>query len=124
MHDNDAQPTVLVVEHDTWDRTYTADTLASQGYAVMGASNGASGLRLAEQHGCDAILLDLNLPEVTGIEFMRRLKAMDRTRTIPVIVLGDSPLDQSLAAAGSVPKPLEPMRMISELARCLHGAQP
>ena len=120
---HETQPTVLVVNHDVWERRYTTDTLSSEGYAVMGASNGASGLRLAEQHACDAILLDFALPEVTAIEFMQRLKAMDRTRTIPVIVLGESPAGQPFTAAGSVPKPLEPLRMISELARCLHDVQ-
>lgn len=119
MQRSDTQPTVLVVNHDVWERTYTTNTLASEGYSVMGASNGASGLRLAEQHACDAIVLDLALPEVTGLEFIRRLKAMDRTSTIPVIVLGESPRAQQFAAAGSVPRPLEPVRMISELARCL-----
>ena len=123
MREGGTQPTVLVVDYDMWERTYTADTLAGEGYAVLGASNGASGLRLAEQHACDAIVLDLALPEVTGLEFIQRLKSMDRTRTIPVIVLGETPAGQRVAAAGCVPKPLEPVRMISELARCLQDAE-
>lgn len=122
MRDSETQPMVLVVDHDVWERTYTADALTSEGYLVMGASNGASALRLAEQHSCDAILLDLALPEVTGIEFIERLQAMDRTRAIPVIVLGETPAGQVVTASGCVPKPLEAMRMMDELARCLQNA--
>jgi CheY-like chemotaxis protein len=119
MPDSEMQPTVLVVDHDVWERTYTSDTLASEGFVVRSASNGATGLRLAEQHPCDAIVVDLALPELTGVEFIQRLKAMDRTRSIPVIVIGDTPPDQLIPATGRIPKPLEPVRMISELDRCL-----
>ena len=121
MHSSDAQPTVLVVEHDMWERTFTTDVLANQGYVVLGASNGASGLRLAEQHPCDAILLDFILPEVTGVEVLHRLKAMDRTRAIPVIVLGDSPATEAVMTEGCVPKPLDETRVLSELGRCLRN---
>jgi CheY-like chemotaxis protein len=123
MRDSEMQPMVLVVDHDVWERTYTSDVLSSEGYAVIGASNGASALRLAEQHSCDAILLDLALPELTGIEFIERLKGMDRTSAIPVIVLGETPADRAVSASGCVPRPLEPMRMMDELARCLQNAE-
>lgn len=119
MHRNDTQPTVLVVDHDVWERRYAADLLADGGYAVMGASNGASALRIAEQRACDAIVLDLALPEVTGVEFLQRVKAMECTREIPVIVLGEWPGMQSAMSAGYIPRPLEPTRMMSEVARCV-----
>ena len=119
MQSSDTQPTVLVVEHDVWERTFTTDVLAGQGYLVLKASNGATGLRLAERHACDVILLDFTLPEVTGVEFLQRLKAMDSTRAIPVIVLGESPAGRPVATEGRVPKPLSEMRMLSELGRCV-----
>jgi CheY-like chemotaxis protein len=122
MQSSDTQPTVLVVEHDTWERKFTTDVLANQGYFVLGASNGASGLRLAEQNVCDAILLDFTLPEVTGIEVLQRLKTMDRTRAIPVIALGESPAGQAVLTEGCVPKPLNETRVLSELGRCLRSA--
>jgi len=123
MQHGDAQPTVLVVDHDVWERKYTSDTLENEGYAVMAASNGASALRLAEQFTCDAILLDIALPEMNGLELMRVLKDMDRTSAIPVIVLGQSTAE-SVAVAGCVPKPLDGVRMISEVARCLQAVPP
>src|SRR5207253_2645505 len=94
-----------------------------QGYAVLGASNGASGLRLVEQHQCDVILLDLALPELPGLELLQQLKVMDRTREIPVIVLGASPDEQPGTAEGCVPRPLEQARVMTEVARCVSAGR-
>ena len=122
MPHSDRRPTVLVVDHDVWERTFTTNTLTSHGYAVFGASNGATGLRLAQQHPCDAVLLNLALPEVPGLEVIQRLKAMDQTRAIPVIGLGASTTDQRVKSEGCIPMPLEQRQIISELGRCLHTA--
>jgi CheY-like chemotaxis protein len=119
MHSSDTRQTVLVVEYDLWERTFATEVLASQGYAVLGASNGASALRLAEQHPCDLILLDLSLPELHGLEFLQRVKTMDSTREVPVIVLGATPVGQPVAAEGCVPRPLEEVRVVSEIGRVL-----
>jgi CheY-like chemotaxis protein len=124
MLSDNVQRTALVVDYDLWERTFTTDVLVREGYLVLGASNGASGLRLAEQHPCDVILLDLSLPELQGVEFLQRLKAMDSTRDIPVIVLGAMPIDQTLFTEGCVPKPLEEVRVMSEVGRCVHSEGP
>src|SRR5690349_8346543 len=121
MQPNDTQPTILVVNHDVWERRYTTDMLACEGYAVMGALNGPIVLRIAEKDVCDAIVRDLVLPEVTGVEVIQRLKAMDGTRSIPVIVVGEWPAGHLEALAGRIPKPLDAGRMISELPRCLRS---
>src|SRR5216684_8521078 len=118
----DARRTALVVDYDPWERSFTTEVLAGQGYLVVGASNGASGLRWAEQHECDIILLDLALPELSGSEFLQQLKATETTREIPVIVLSSEPRGATCAAEGCVPKPLEETRMMSEVGRVL--AQP
>jgi CheY-like chemotaxis protein len=115
----DARRTALVVDYDPWERSFTTEVLAGQGYEVVGASNGASGLRMAEQHHCDIILLDLALPELSGPEFLRQLKAAETTREIPVIVLGSEQRAATCAAEGCVPKPLEETRMMSEVGRVL-----
>lgn len=119
MQTRNEQRTALVVDYDVWARKFTTDVLASQGYVVLGASNGVSGLRLAEQHSCDVILLDLALPELHGLELLERLRTMVTTREVPVIVLGATPTGEGLAAQGCVPKPLEEVRVLSEVGRCL-----
>jgi CheY-like chemotaxis protein len=119
MQTSDAQRTALVVNYDTWERWFTTEVLVDQGYEVVGASNGASGLRLVEQHQCDVILLDLALPELAGLDLLQQLKTMESTREIPVIVLGTSPKAQPETAEGCVPRPLDKTRVMTEVGRCL-----
>ena len=119
MQTNDAQRTALVVNYDTWERWFTTEVLVGQGYEVVGASNGASGLRLVEQHQCDVILLDLALPELAGLDLLQQLKTMESTREIPVIVLGASLNGQTYAAEGCVSRPLEETRVMTEVGSCL-----
>jgi CheY-like chemotaxis protein len=116
---SDTRQTALVVDYDPWERWFTTEVLTEQGYAVLGASNGVSGLRLAEQHPCDVILLDLALPELPGAELLRQLKASDTTREIPVILLGASRESPTYLAEGCVPRPLEDVRVTSEVGRVL-----
>jgi response regulator RpfG family c-di-GMP phosphodiesterase len=117
--ERDARRTALVVDYDAWERSFTTEVLTERGYLVFGASNGASGLRLAAQHECDVILLDLALPELSGPEFLQQVKAADTTREIPVIVLGAESCGVICAPEGRVPKPLDGMRVLSEVARVL-----
>jgi DNA-binding response OmpR family regulator len=122
MQTSDSQPIAVVVDHDRWERWFTTEVLVDHGYTVLGASNGASGLRLVEQYPCAVILLDLALPELAGLEFLQEVKAADTTREVPVIVLGASPDDRPHAAEGCVPRPLEEVRVIAEIGRCLSRA--
>ena len=117
--ESDSQRTALIVDYDPWERWFASKVLAGEGYLVLGASNGASGLRLAQQHPCDVILLDLALPELPGPDFLRQLRATKATREIPVIVLGSTPDGPVCCAEGYVPKPLDELRVLSEVGRAL-----
>ena len=89
MSSTTARPdkTVLVVEDDPWIRSLMADLLAGEGYAVVQASDGKAGLELAEQNEPDVILLDLAMPEKSGLDVLHELKSSKPTRDIPVIVV-------------------------------------
>src|SRR5581483_10568870 len=95
-YDNDTRRTALIVDYNRWERRCTADFLAEQGYVVLDASNGASGLRLAEQNACDIILLAPSLPEMSGDEVLEQLKALDSTREVPVIMLDNTHAENTL----------------------------
>ena len=73
-----------------------------QGYDVRSAADGLQGLSLADTFNPDLILMDLGLPEIDGWECLRRLRANDATRAIPIIVLTAHALvgdrDRALAA--------------------------
>jgi response regulator RpfG family c-di-GMP phosphodiesterase len=96
--EDETRRTALVVDYNRWQRWCTAEILLEQGYMVLDASNGASGLRLAEQNACDVILLAASLPEMSGDEVLQHLKAADSTREVPVIMLGSTPAENTLKA--------------------------
>jgi CheY-like chemotaxis protein len=81
------QKTVLVVEDDPWIRSLMADLLAGEGYSVVQASDGKAGLEMAEESEPDVILLDLAMPEKSGLDVLHELKSSKPTRDIPVIVV-------------------------------------
>ena len=68
--------------------------LQSQGYEVLEAPEGLVGLDLARQHHPDLILMDIELPDISGVEIIRRLKADERMRQIPVVAVTASMADQ------------------------------
>jgi two-component system chemotaxis response regulator CheY len=82
-----------------------AQLLRMLGYQVAEAEDGAHGLRAIEESGgADAIITDLEMPEVDGIEMIRRLRADRRWRDVPVIVLstrGSADDKQRATAAGA-----------------------
>jgi CheY-like chemotaxis protein len=79
--------TVLVVEDDPWIRSLMADLLSGEGYAVIQAPDGKVGLKMAEEQDPDVILLDLAMPEKSGLDVLHELKSSKPTRDIPVIVV-------------------------------------
>ncbi len=79
--------TVLVAEDDPWVREVLAAALTDWGYGALPASNGYTALRLARQQEPDLLLLDIGLPELSGADVLRALRADDATHDLPVIVV-------------------------------------
>ena len=81
------EPLVLIVEDEPAQREVLAYNIRAEGYAVIAAGAGDEALVLARETPPDVIVLDWMLPNVSGIEVCRQLKATDETRKIPVIML-------------------------------------
>ena len=79
-----ASKRVLLVEDDADIAEIVALHLRDEGYAVVHATDGAAGLRLLEQHAWDALVLDLMLPGIDGLEICRRARSMERYT--PIII--------------------------------------
>src|SRR5215210_6725519 len=91
--------TILVVDDDEGVRQIFARMLALEGFRVRTAMNGKRGLWEVALSQPDAIILDLRLPLVDGLEFLRRLRASQSHRETPVgIVTGDYFLDDDVSA--------------------------
>ena len=90
---------ILIVDDDEGVTQTFARMLRLEGYEVRTAMNAEMGLREAEQSRPDAIILDLRMPLVDGLGFLRRLRAHATQRTTPVaIVTGDYFLDDSVSS--------------------------
>ena len=83
---------ILVVDDNASDRDVLERRLTREGRTVVTAASGAAALDLLTTQKFDLILLDLIMPEMSGFEVLRRLKASEQTRDIPVIVI--SALDE------------------------------
>jgi CheY-like chemotaxis protein len=76
---------VLLVDDNSTHQYSLGKHLEESGFTVLRAETGAATLELAGEHHPDAILLDINLPDMTGFEICERLKADPGTGSIPVI---------------------------------------
>jgi two-component system cell cycle response regulator DivK len=83
----DARKTVLIVEDNELNMKLFNDLLEAQGYRVLQTRDGLSALDIARANLPDLILMDIQLPEVSGIEVTKWLKEDDRLRHIPVIAV-------------------------------------
>ena len=80
-------PRVLIVDDSPYTRELYSEYLTFRGLAVITASDGESGLRLALTTKPDLIVMDLALPGMNGISVVHRLKHDRQTRRIPILVL-------------------------------------
>jgi DNA-binding response OmpR family regulator len=91
--------TILIVDDDEGVTQTFARMLKLEGFEVRTAMNAETGLVQAQEARPDAIILDLRMPLVDGLGFLRRLRAQDEQRLTPVaIVTGDYFLDDNVSA--------------------------
>ena len=113
---------VLVVEDQALSLELVSDLLTLAGYEVLQARDAATGLRLARRFRPALILMDINLPDMNGMEAIRRLKADPVTADIPVIALtalvmpGDRERILAAGADGYLSKPVDTTTFAASLA--------
>ena len=82
--------TVLIVEDDDATRELYRQALIVAGYRVLAVRDGIDALRIIEAETTHAVVLDLGLPRLGGMDVYKELRAHDATRDIPVIVVTGS----------------------------------
>ena len=82
-----ANELILIVEDDDKSRKLVRDLLAFHGYETVEAVNGLDGVRLARERLPALVLMDIQLPDISGIEARARIRADSATRHIPVIAV-------------------------------------
>jgi two-component system cell cycle response regulator DivK len=78
---------VLIVEDNELNMKLFHDLLEAHGYATVQTKNGMEAVGLAREHRPDLILLDIQLPEISGLEVTKQLKQDDDLKSIPVIAV-------------------------------------
>jgi CheY-like chemotaxis protein len=117
--------TILVIDNDATVRNLVTEVLEADDHLVFVAAGGEEGLAIAEAVVPDLILVDRYLPGMNGLEVVRRLRADEATRRIPIVALTAASAEEAneLARAGCIafiPKPFDPTefrRLIADLIR-------
>ena len=119
-------PTILIVDDEAVNRAYLRDALTSVGLRVIEAANGSEGLTLAQTQHPQAIITDIVMPEMDGLELIRRLRQAAKLRDIVIIAASASayPEDrQACRNAGSqafLSKPIDLEQLFAQLHELLN----
>jgi two-component system cell cycle response regulator DivK len=78
---------ILVVEDNEKNMKLFRDVLVASGYRTLEATNGGQAVELATTHSPDLVLMDIQLPDISGVDALGRLRADARTAFVPVVAL-------------------------------------
>lgn len=87
QHNKKMPKTVLIVEDNDLNMKLFRDLLEAHGYSTLEARDGIEGLKLARENRPDLILMDIQLPEVSGLEVAKWMKEDDHLCEIPIIAV-------------------------------------
>jgi CheY-like chemotaxis protein len=111
---------ILIIDDDVSIRHMLGRVLVGEGYAVVAAANGETGLKIAEKGGIDLVLLDLKMPGMTGQETLKVLSA--QRPGLPVIIISAFSRQQFAGMAGVsalLQKPLDFPTLLDTIKRIL-----
>ncbi|MEZ5900476.1 MAG: response regulator [Hyphomicrobiaceae bacterium] len=117
------QRSVLIVEDNELNMKLFHDLLAAHGYRTIQTRNGLDALGLARTHRPDLILMDIQLPEVSGLEVTKWIKEDDDLRDIPVIAVtafamkGDEERIRSGGCEAYISKPISVVAFLETVKR-------
>ncbi len=118
-----ADERIIVIEDDPDIAWLVQVRLEDAGYRGEGASDGAAGLDAFMVSGADLVLLDVNLPVMSGLEVFTRLRAQS---AVPVMVMTAYGCDQEqigfagLDPVGYVAKPFSPRELVARISKVFH----
>lgn len=104
--------TVLIVEDNDLNLKLFRDLLEASGYKTLQSKDGMDGLRLVREHTPDLVLMDIQLPEISGLEITRMIKADPALKHIPVLAVtafamkGDEEKIRDGGCDGYIAKPI------------------
>ncbi len=115
---------ILHIEDDAKSRLLVRKLLTAAGHTVIDAATGLEGVRLADEHGPDLVLVDINIPDLDGYEVTLRLRSKARLEGVPIVAItAEGDRDQSLAVGcdGFLTKPIDARRFAKQIGQFLGG---
>lgn len=117
---------ILITEDDALMAEIYSSSFERDGYSVEVVSDGISAVQRVTQDPPDLVLLDLMLPQLNGVEVLKRIRGLEATRRIPVVVLSNSYADAlglEAARAGATrllsKNAVTPRRLLAEVRSLL-----
>lgn len=114
-----SQKTILYIEDNEYNRKIVRQLLGRTSYRLLEAADGETGVAMAQKELPDLVLMDVQLPKMSGLDATRILKADPRTGQIPIIVITSFALSgdrEKAAAAGAtdyLAKPYSPRELLA-----------
>jgi two-component system cell cycle response regulator DivK len=115
------QKTILYVEDNEFNRKIVKQLLAQTKYRLREAADGETGVRMAQEELPDLILMDVQLPKMSGLDATRRLRADPRTAAVPIVVItsyalsGDAEKAKEAGATAYLAKPYSPRDLLAKI---------
>jgi two-component system cell cycle response regulator DivK len=122
-------PKILYIEDNVENRVLVKRVLEVEGYVVLEADDGPSGMRIAKQEVPDLILMDINLPEIDGYEMTARLRQVPSLVRVPIVALtayvlkGDRERSLEAGCDGYIQKPVDVDLLPTQIAAFLREAR-
>jgi len=119
---------LLTVDDSPSVRKLVEFSLKAKGFQVSSAGNGMEAMKLMSNEQFDAIVLDINMPLMNGLEFLQQIRSKEAYASIPVIMLTTEGQDEdkdkaiSLGATAYIVKPFKPTQLLSLLEKILPPA--
>ncbi|MCD4815689.1 MAG: response regulator [Methanosarcinales archaeon] len=114
---------VLVVEDNENNMKLLCLVLEKFGYEPIKAFTGEEGVEKAIQESADLILMDIQLPDISGLEAVKRIRMMDDMQEIPIIAItsyamsGDREMILDMGCNGYFEKPINPLTLMEDIEK-------